>query len=233
MDCRPLLRDSHVLRAMALRNVFRTSVARLFVTVVIWVIGFLVTLSCACGGVMKIELPPETGSFKPTAASELANAQCLTCHSVEYVVIQPPMPKAFWTAEVKKMREKYGASIPEEVIEPLVNYLADNYGIMTNGSSATALKPATTALGTIDVQAFATKYGCLSCHSANAKIVGPAYKDVAAKYRNDPAALEKIAQQIHNGGSGKWGPAIMPPFPMVSDDDARKLGTWILSQGAK
>jgi cytochrome c len=195
--------------------------------------GFLVAVSFAYAGVMKIELPPETGSFKPTPGSELANAQCLTCHSVEYVVIQPPMAKAFWAAEVKKMREKYAASIPDDQIEPLVNYLEDNYGVVTNNPSATAAKPGPAVSAASDVQGFATKFGCLSCHSANAKIVGPAYKDVAAKYRNDPAALEKITQQIHNGGSGKWGPAIMPPFPMVSDEDARSLGTWILGQGAK
>ena len=195
--------------------------------------GFLGAVSFAYAGLMKIELPPETGSFKPTPGSELANAQCLTCHSVEYVAIQPPMAKPFWAAEVKKMREKYAASIPDDQIESLVNYLADNYGVATNNPSATAAIPGPAVSAVTDVQAFATKFGCLSCHSANAKIVGPAYKDVAAKYRNDPAALEKIAQQIHNGGSGKWGPAIMPPFPMVSDEDARSLGKWILGQGAK
>jgi cytochrome c551/c552 len=197
----------------------------------IFAIGLLLVAGSVSAGVMKIELPPETGAFQATPGSELANAQCLTCHSVEYVVIQPPMAKAFWAAEVKKMLDKYAATIPEDQIEPLVNYLTDNYGVTTNSPTATTIKTTSNPPAATDVQAFATKYGCLSCHNTNTKIVGPAYKDVAAKYRDDPAALDKITQQIHNGGSGKWGPVIMPPFPMVSDEDAKRLAGWIMSQG--
>lgn len=181
-------------------------------------------------GVMKIELPPETASFKPGSEGGIANAQCLTCHSVEYVKTQPPMPLAFWSAEVKKMRDKYAAPIPEDQMDQLAHYLAENYGTGAGGQPAAAPTATDTTAQPADVQALATKYGCLSCHSVNVKIVGPAFHDVAVKYHNDPDAYQKIAAQIHGGGSGKWGSVLMPPFPMVTDAQTKMLADWILSQ---
>ena len=196
-----------------------------------WICAALVflALNVSIAGVLKIELPPETASFKPGSGAGLANGNCLTCHSVEYVVMQPPLSQTGWTAEVKKMRDKYGAQIPEDQIAPIVDYLTQAYGVVTNGqpmAMPTGNLPATN----LTVVALATRYGCLSCHSVTAKIVGPAYKDVAAKYHNDPQAFEKIAAQIHNGGSGKWGSVLMPPFPMVNDADTKMLADWIMSQ---
>lgn len=185
-------------------------------------------------GEVKIELPPETASFKPGSAAGLANGQCLTCHSVEYVVTQPLLPGSFWLAEVKKMRDKYGAAIPDDQVEVLADYLTENYGAAAAGhaqSAAAQTKTAPVPAKNESVEALATKYGCLSCHNVTRKIVGPPYQEVAAKYRSDPGALEKIKNQIHNGSVTKAGtPGIMPPFPMVSDEEAHKLAVWIMSQ---
>jgi len=183
--------------------------------------------------VVKIALPLETGVFKAEPGATLANAQCLTCHSIEYVVTQPPMPRPFWAASVKKMREKYGASIPEDQIEPLVSYLAKNFGVgESSPSGATALdtKPASAIATAPTVEELALKYGCVSCHNINVKIVGPAFKDIVAKYKSDPAAADRVLEQIRNGGSGKWGPAVMPPFPMIPETEAQMLARWVLRQ---
>jgi cytochrome c551/c552 len=189
----------------------------------------------ATGAPLQIELPPETGAFQPGPGAEIANAQCLVCHSVEYVTTQPPFPRAFWAATVKKMREKYGAQMPEPQTEPLVDYLTEHYGVKTNGvaaAAATAAHPATTGAGpeAKTPEALGFKYGCILCHGVDKKIVGPALKDIAAKYRDDPTAGDKIAEQVHKGGSGKWGPALMPPFPMVQDDELKILTDWILGR---
>jgi len=78
---------------------------------------------------LRIELPAETGTFKPGAGSELAQQQCVICHSADYVVIQPPgKPLAFWKAEVEKMKKVYGAQIPDDQVEPIAQYLARAYG---------------------------------------------------------------------------------------------------------
>jgi mono/diheme cytochrome c family protein len=71
---------------------------------------------------VKFELPRETETFKPGNGFEIANAQCLICHSADYVAIQPPMSRAFWKGSVQKMQQKYGAIIPDEQVEPLVGY---------------------------------------------------------------------------------------------------------------
>lgn len=74
-------------------------------------------------------MPPETGTFKPGAGSELAQQQCVICHSGDYVAIQPPgKPLAFWKAEVEKMKKVYGAQIPDDQVEPIAQYLARAYG---------------------------------------------------------------------------------------------------------
>ena len=204
----------------------------------IWPILLCLGLPILSGKALDIQLPPETGAFKQDAGAEIANGQCLICHSVEYVTMQPPMPRAFWKGSVQKMQQKYGAPIPEEQVEPVVDYLVRNYGVSTNsGSSNAATNTATAAAKTstpgaaLDGPALATKFGCFGCHNPTMKVVGPSYRDIAAKYKSDPAAQEKIFQQIHQGGSGKWGPIIMPPFPQVTAAETKILSEWIL--GAK
>jgi cytochrome c len=71
---------------------------------------------------------------------------------------------------------------------------------------------------------------CLACHSVNAKLVGPAYKDVAAKYAGQKDAEAKLVQKVIKGGSGVWGPVPMPANPQVSEADAKTLVKWILAQ---
>src|SRR6516225_4770593 len=88
---------------------------------------------------LDIQLPLETGTFKQDAGAEMANGQCLICHSVEYVTMQPPMPRAFWKSAVQKMQQKYGAPITDAQIDPLTDYLTRNYGVSTN--TAQALTP--------------------------------------------------------------------------------------------
>ena len=79
-------------------------------------------------GEVSITLPPETGTYKTAPGVELVQANCLTCHSTEYVATQPPMPRKFWEATVKKMKEKFGAPTPDAQLAALIEYLAANYG---------------------------------------------------------------------------------------------------------
>ncbi len=74
----------------------------------------------------------------------------------------------------------------------------------------------------------ATKKNCLACHTVDKKVVGPAYKEVAAKYKGDKAAVAKLAEKIQKGGVGVWGQVPMPPN-QVTPDEAKTLATWVLS----
>ncbi len=78
-------------------------------------------------------------------------------------------------------------------------------------------------------EALAKKYNCLACHSVDKKIVGPAYKDVAAKYKGDAGAEARLVAKVKNGGSGVWGPIPMPPNSSVPDADVKALVKWVLS----
>jgi len=75
----------------------------------------------------------------------------------------------------------------------------------------------------------AKQKNCLACHSVDKKIVGPAYKDVAAKYAGDASAPAKLAKKVREGGTGVWGKAVMPANPKVSEAEADSLVKWILS----
>ena len=76
----------------------------------------------------------------------------------------------------------------------------------------------------------AKKYNCFACHAVDKKLVGPAYKDVAAKYRNDKGAEAKLFEKVKKGGQGVWGQVPMPPNSQVPDADLHSLVKWVLSQ---
>ncbi|HTP48684.1 MAG TPA: c-type cytochrome [Casimicrobiaceae bacterium] len=73
------------------------------------------------------------------------------------------------------------------------------------------------------------KDGCAACHAVDKKIVGPAYQDVAAKYRGDKDAFAKLVQKVKTGGAGVWGTIPMPPNAQAPDADVRALVSWILT----
>ncbi len=78
----------------------------------------------------------------------------------------------------------------------------------------------------------ATKSGCMTCHQSDKKLVGPAYQEVATRYKGHADAVQKLSAKIKAGGKDAWGPVPMPPNPNVSDTDISTLVKWILS-GAK
>ncbi len=77
-------------------------------------------------------------------------------------------------------------------------------------------------------EALARKNDCLGCHAVAVKLVGPAFKDVAAKYADQSDAAERLAESVRNGSVGKWGDLPMPAHPKLSAADAKKLAEWVL-----
>ncbi len=74
----------------------------------------------------------------------------------------------------------------------------------------------------------ASRGGCLACHSIDKRVVGPAFKDVAAKYRGEPGSEAKLVEKVLNGGGGAWGSIPMPPNPALAESDAHALVRWVL-----
>jgi sulfite dehydrogenase (cytochrome) subunit B len=102
-------------------------------------LGLLLVLPVSFhAGEVSIQLPPETAVLKPGAGAELAQGNCLICHSADYIQYQPPMPRKFWEAEVKKMQAKYGAPISDELLPAVIDYLTKTYGTTTPQSPPSA-----------------------------------------------------------------------------------------------
>lgn len=76
--------------------------------------------------------------------------------------------------------------------------------------------------------ALAQSKNCMSCHAVDRKLIGPSFKDVAAKYKDDKGAVDLLAGKIVKGGAGVWGPVPMPANTQVSEADAKKLAAWLL-----
>jgi len=207
-------------------------------------IKFMSTLLCAAqvglatlasAAPLSITLPPETAVFKPSTMPGYALAQqkCSVCHSADYINFQPPgLSLAQWTAEAGKMQHVYGAPISDQDVSVIGAYLAVTYGsAKANDADVQAASNApAVAVAKVDAKALLQNNACLSCHAIEHKVVGPAYRDVAAKYAKDPQAMDRLMSSIQHGGSGKWGDVPMPPFAQLSPDDLKSLATFIMSQ---
>ncbi|MFZ2739740.1 MAG: c-type cytochrome [Burkholderiaceae bacterium] len=77
--------------------------------------------------------------------------------------------------------------------------------------------------------ALASSKNCMACHAVDKKLVGPSFKDIAAKYQSDKTAVDKLASKIIKGGSGVWGAIPMPANAQVNETEAKKLSAWILA----
>ena len=85
------------------------------------------------------------------------------------------------------------------------------------------------ALDSAAAEAMMKKDGCAGCHEIDKKVIGPAFKDVAAKYKGDKDAAVKLREKVKKGGTHVWGEAAMPPNVLASDADIKDLVDWILT----
>jgi cytochrome c len=97
-------------------------------------------------------------------------------------------------------------------------------------TAALAVAAVAVALPARADEALAKKHNCLACHTVDKKLVGPAYKEIAKKYKGQNVAAQ-LEQKVKKGGQGVWGPIPMPPNAAVPDADIKKLVDWILKLG--
>lgn len=100
---------------------------------------------------------------------------------------------------------------------------------LTLAAAAFVVAPAYAALDNAQAEAMMKKDGCAACHSIDKKIVGPAYVEVAAKYKGDKNAQATLEKKVKDGGVGAWGQIPMPPNAAVPPNDIKDLVTWILA----
>ncbi|PVY77696.1 sulfite dehydrogenase (cytochrome) subunit SorB [Cupriavidus alkaliphilus] len=188
-----------------------------------------------------IRLPAENVKLKPAKLPGygIAMQKCAICHSADYVSYQPPgLTLAQWTAEMKKMQQAYGAPIDDGEVEQLGAYLAVAYGsakikdpeIVAIAQKAGKPAASEAAATTVDVQGLLAKNACLSCHGVTQKLVGPAYHEVATRYKGDAQAQAKLEASIRGGSSGKWGAVPMPPFAGLKPEEVKALAAYVRQQ---
>jgi cytochrome c len=100
---------------------------------------------------------------------------------------------------------------------------------LTLAAAALVAAPAHAVLDNAKAEAMMKKDGCAACHSIDKKIVGPAYTEVAAKYKGDKNAQAALEKKVKDGGVGVWGQIPMPPNAQVPAGDIKELVTWILA----
>jgi len=192
----------------------------------------------------EAQLPTESVKLRPSnlPGFAIAAVKCAICHSADYIAYQPPqMNQSQWTAEVSKMHGTYGAPVDANDIRLVGLYLTATYGdaksisaadmtqVAGNAPTGAVSSPASAAQR-MDVQALLNGNACLGCHGLKQKIVGPAYADVAARYRSDPQALSKVMSNIRQGGVGRWGQVPMPAFAGLDDNQLKALAAFVLAQ---
>ena len=99
--------------------------------------------------------------------------------------------------------------------------------LIVTRSAAAALLAVAPAHASLDL---AKAKNCTACHAVDKKLIGPAYRDVAAKYATDKDASAKLAKKVREGGVGVWGQIPMPANPQINADEAAALVKWILAQ---
>ncbi len=104
-----------------------------------------------------------------------------------------------------------------------------NIKMIVVAASALTVSLGAQALDAAAAKALATKSACLACHATDKKLVGPAYKEVAAKHKGQADAVAKVAARIKSGGSGMYGAVPMPPQANLKDDELKLLAEWVLA----
>jgi len=161
----------------------------------------------------------------PGPGSTLTENKCKICHELQHIR-RAQLSPGEWADNIRNMKER-GAPMTEAEMQVIHKYLSTYYN---RDQPAPAPSPDTLAGGDDPLQKLLNAHGCLGCHALDARVVGPSFKEVAAKYAGDAGAGRKLAQKIRSGGAGAWGQVPMPPNPDVADAELEKLVGWVLQQ---
>ena len=157
--------------------------------------------------------------------STLTENKCKICHELRHIQ-RSPLSRGEWADNLKNMKER-GTPMTDAEIAVILDYLALYYN---REKPAPAPSPDTLAAGGDPMQRLLEANACSGCHAPDKRVVGPSFREVAARYAADAAAPARLAQKIRTGGQGAWGRVPMPPNPGVSEADLQSLVAWVLQQ---
>ena len=158
--------------------------------------------------------------------STLTGNKCKICHELQHIR-RAELSPGEWLDNLRNMKER-GAPMTDEEMAVMHKYLSTYYN---RGVPAPAPGPDTLAAGGADpMEKLLNANACTGCHAMDARVVGPSFREISRKYRNDSETKSLLARKIRGGGQGTWGNVPMPPNPGVSESDAHSLVEWILSR---
>ena len=168
-------------------------------------------------------------TLTPGKGSDLTMARCATCHDARHIT-RARLSRGQWEDNVQNMKERGAPMAPHEM-PIIIDYLATYYN---SQASPPPPDPAASSFG-LDaggdpVQQLLGAHACTACHTLDKRVVGPSFREVAAKYAGDGNAAGTLARKIREGGAGAWGNVPMPPHPQLSDADLNQMVGWILQQ---
>jgi cytochrome c551/c552 len=158
--------------------------------------------------------------------STLTENKCRICHELQHIR-RTPLSRGEWADNLRNMKER-GTPMSDAEMALILEYLATYYN-----RDQPAPAPAVDTLATEGedpVQKLLNANACNGCHSLDQRVVGPSFKEVAARYAADPDAAQKLQEKIRKGGQGAWGQVPMPPNPDLAAADLARLVGWVLQQ---
>lgn len=156
----------------------------------------------------------------------LTENKCKICHELQHIRRQP-LSRDEWADNLRNMRER-GAPMTDAEMAVILDYLATYYD---REKPAPAPAPDTLVAGGANPAAnLLNVHGCVGCHAPDRRIVGPSFKEIAARYAADPGAAERLAVKVRAGGKGAWGEIPMPPNPGLMEADAKTMVASILGR---
>lgn len=166
----------------------------------------------------------------PGPGADLTQAKCAVCHEIGHVT-RVRLSRVEWEETMRVMVQR-GAPLAPEEIRVITDYLATYYN--REGPSAAA-QVASAQAAAAQTQAdpvtqLLNRNACLGCHAVDKPVIGPAFRDVAVRYKADAAAPGALARKVKEGGQGAWGQVPMPPNPGLSDADTKLIVEWVLAR---
>ena len=155
--------------------------------------------------------------------STLTENKCKICHELQHIR-RSPLSRGEWADNLKNMKER-GTPMNDAEMAVILDYLAVYYN---REKPAPAPGPDTMLSAGSPIEKLLEANGCTGCHDRDKRVVGPSFREVAAKY--SAAASDQLIRKIRAGGQGTWGNVPMPPNPGLSEADAATLVAWVLKQ---
>jgi cytochrome c551/c552 len=158
--------------------------------------------------------------------STLTENKCRICHELQHIR-RTPLSRGEWADNLRNMKER-GTPMSDAEMALILDYLSIYYN-----RDKPAPPPSADTLVSRDaagVEALLQEKGCAGCHALDERLVGPSFREIAARYGTDPEAAQKLRVKIRNGGQGAWGQVPMPPHPDLAEAELERLAGWVLQQ---